>query len=152
NLHHSWTISSRMINEARASFLRLNSSRLGELAFKENVSAQIGIPGTSGLPQDFGMPSFSGNDPYCCISEQSFGHPLRNVDNIYEYGDDWSLNHGRHLIKAGVNFRREQINVLADNISRGAFNITHAATALVTLNADGSTCSFTASCNGGLSL
>src|SRR5262249_44737526 len=152
NLHYSWTISPRMVNEARMSFLRLNSSRLGELAFQHNVGKEIGIPGVSDLPQDWGMPSWGGNDPYCCLGEQSFGHPLRNVDNIYEYGDDWSWNHGRHLIKAGVNLRREQVNVLADNVARGSFNVTHAATAPVTLNPDGSTCSFTATCNGGLSL
>jgi hypothetical protein len=152
NLHYSWTISPRMVNEARASFLRFESSRLGELAGKHNVAAEIGIPGTSHLPLDWGIPGLGGNDQYAFSGEASFGHPLRNLDNVFEYGDDWSLSHGRHLIKAGVNLRREQVNVFAHNIARGCFSFRHSITAPVTVEADGSTCSFTASCSGGLSL
>jgi hypothetical protein len=121
-LHHAWTISSRMVNEAKVNFLRLNSGRLGELAGKQNVAAEIGIPGTSTFPLDWGQPQFGGDgDPYLALGEDPFGHPLQNVDNIYEYGDDWSLNHGRHLFKAGVNFRREQVNIFAHDIARGQF-------------------------------
>jgi carboxypeptidase family protein len=152
NLHYAWTISPHMINEARASLLRLDSTRLGELAFKHNVGAELGIPGVSNVPQDWGMPEFDGSDPYCCVGESSFGHPLGNIDNVYEYGDDWSFSRGRHLYKAGVNLRREQINVFAHNISRGNFGFRHEITAPESINSDGSTCSFTDSCSGGLSL
>ena len=125
-LHHSWTVSPHTVNELHANYLRLAATRLGDLAFKQNVAAQIGIPGTSTIPADFGQPDFDGQgDPFFSqnrLGEDAFGHPLQNVDNIYEYGDDWSTTKGRHLIKAGGNFRREQLNVAAHNIARGNFN------------------------------
>jgi hypothetical protein len=120
-LHHSWILSPRTVNEFHANYLRLDSSRLGDLANKQNVAADIGIPGVSTIPLDWGMPNFGGNDSFCCVGEDAFGHPLGNIDDIFEYGDDWSWSRGRHLIKAGVNFRREQLNVFAHNIARGAF-------------------------------
>lgn len=130
-LHHSWTLTPRMVNELHANYLRLAVTNLGELAGKQNVAADIGIPGTSTIPQDWGTPLFGGSgDSYLGLGEDSFGHPLQNVDNIFEYGDDWSLSHGRHLIKAGANLRREQLNVSAHNIARGQFTFPASATGL----------------------
>jgi len=98
-----------MVNEFKATFLRLNPYQLGPLAYKANIDAQLGIPGASALPIDFGTPSFSGaGDPYLSLGEGSFSNPLQKT-NVYDYGDDWSKVRGRHTIKAGVDFRREQI-------------------------------------------
>ncbi|MFB3920490.1 MAG: carboxypeptidase regulatory-like domain-containing protein [Terriglobia bacterium] len=144
-LHHSWTITPRMVNEFHASYLRLNSGRLGNLAEKTDIGSELGIPGLSTNPLDWGLPSFGGDDPYCCVGEDAFGHPLRNTDNIFEYGDDWSISHGRHLIKAGANLRREQLNVTAHNIARGSFSFKRATTAEIC--ADGAE-----TCQPGLSL
>lgn len=144
-LHHSWTVTPRMVNEFHASYLRLNAGRLGNLAGVANIGAELGIPGLSTSPLDWGLPSFGGDDPYCCVGEDAFGHPLKNTDNIFEYGDDWSLSHGRHMIKAGANLRREQLNVTAHNIARGSFSFKRATTAEVC--ADGSE-----TCQPGLSL
>ena len=128
-LHHSWVLSPRVVNEAHANYLRLDSSRLGQLANKQNVVAQIGVPGTSGIPLDFGQPEIDGSgDAYLGLGETAFGHPLQNVDNVFEYGDDWSWSRGRHLVKGGVNFRREQLNVFAHNLARGAFSFSSDAT------------------------
>jgi len=150
NLHHSWTISPRMVNELKANYLRFASTRLGELAFKKNVAADIGIAGTSAIPQDWGQPSFSSSDGYFTLGEQSFGHPLQNIDNIFEYGDDWSLSHERHLIKAGVNFRREQMQVFAHNLARGDFQFQNFGTAPTTVNPNGTLAYDTSA--GGLSV
>lgn len=120
-MHHSWVISPLMVNDLKASFLRFNASSLGQLANKVNVSSEIGIPGASDIPLDWGTPSFSGNDGYVALGENGFGHPLQNIDNIFEYGDDWSYSRGRHFFKAGVNFRREQLNVFAHNVARPSF-------------------------------
>jgi hypothetical protein len=139
SLHHLWAISPTMTNDARFSYLRYVDSRIGELAYQHNVAAEIGIPGTSQLPQDYGMPQFQSDDGYVNLGQNAFGNPLKNADNVFQYGDDWSWAKGRHLIKAGVEFRREQLNVFADNVPRGYFNIFASATAPVMINSDGST-------------
>ncbi|MFB3922950.1 MAG: carboxypeptidase regulatory-like domain-containing protein [Terriglobia bacterium] len=150
NLHYSWTITPRMVNELRASYLRLSSTNFGALAFKQNVAADIGIPGTSAFPADWGAPDFESDDGLLSLGEDQIGHPVQNIDNVYEYGDDWSLSHGRHLIKAGANIRREQLNVFAHNWPRGAFTLESASTAPAIVNGDG-TLTFDTSA-GGLSV
>jgi hypothetical protein len=138
NLHHSWTITPVMVNELRADYLRLGVTNYGALAFKHNVAADIGIPGTSNFPADWGAPDFESDDSLVSLGEDQIGHPVRNIDNVYEYGDDWSLSHGRHLIKAGANIRREQLNIFAHNWPRGAFTSESASTAPAVVNPDGS--------------
>lgn len=141
SLHHSWTIGSHAVNEIKASFIQANASSLGELQGKQNLAgATLGIPGVSGAAIDFGQPSFGGSgDNFLSLGEDAFGHPLQKVQATWEYGDDWSFSSGRHVFKAGLNFRHEYLNILSHNLARGAFSSPAAATAAL----DGS---------GGLSL
>jgi hypothetical protein len=127
----NWTrvINSFLVNEARASFMRLgygNSNTVDSTGlFGNSGNAKVGIPG---------------GQAYAGFSEQvmsngtigSFGTTAgiySKFDNNFLYADDLTWQHGRHITKFGAQFLRYQQNnfdpgndgTLGDFAYNGAF-------------------------------
>ena len=130
--HATWTISPTMVNQFKAAYLRERSGILGVLAYQTDVNHTIGIPGISEDPSDWGTPNFTGSgDKYVSLGGSATSNPLQSVQNVFDYGDDLQWAKGRHILKVGVDFRREQANMLLHKYSRGSFTIPSAATAAI---------------------
>jgi hypothetical protein len=132
SFHTTWTISPTMVNQFKAAYLRDNSGILGVLAYKTNVNSTIGIPGLSDNPSDWGTPNFAASgDKYVTLGGSATTNPLQSIQNVFDYGDDLQWAKGRHIVKVGADFRREQANMLQHKYSRGSFTIPSAATASI---------------------
>ena len=130
--HATWTISPTMVNQFKAAYLREKSGILGVLAYNTDVNSGIGIPGISENPADWGTPNFTGSgDKYLSLGGSATSNPLQSVQNVFDYGDDLQWAKGRHIIKVGADFRREQANMLLHKYSRGTFTMPTAATAAI---------------------
>ncbi|HYR43316.1 MAG TPA: TonB-dependent receptor, partial [Terriglobia bacterium] len=99
----SWvrTLSSRMSNEFRASYGRLN------VEFGSNSIGDT-VPNQSAIGTAISQIVF--NDPV--RSELSFGPatnaPQGRIVNTYQLQDNWSYFRGRHSLKAGVNYTEQR--------------------------------------------
>jgi hypothetical protein len=97
----SWarTISSRMSNEFRASYGRLN------VEFGTNSIGNT-IPSQSAIGTAIARVSFNGN------TLQGYGPatnaPQGRIVNTYQLQDNWAYSKGRHSLKAGVNFTQQR--------------------------------------------
>jgi len=116
-LHHSWTISPSVVNEAK-----------GELCPRPEEAASAPWPArpmcpnksasqvASTDPIDFGHAKtsldrgtiFESGDGGG-LGEDAFGHPLRKIQMTYEYGDDWSLIKGTSRNKGWRRFSAMKI-------------------------------------------
>ncbi len=105
-LNETWTITPTLVNEARLGFNRIhitfvadNNSSASNFGINSGVTAPIGLP----------QISISGNFTFGGIG----GFPQGRGDNVGVASDTLSWVHGRHTIKFGGEFRRQN----SDNFS-----------------------------------
>jgi hypothetical protein len=97
SLHHIWTPSSSMVNEARFNYTRFHiSDRFVD-------------------PKALGDPSRNGDVGYLTVNGLTFlGHyswyGQQTHQNNYQWTDDLTLARGRHALKTGIAIRRLQLN------------------------------------------
>jgi hypothetical protein len=96
-LHHNWTPSHRVMNEARVQFSRFrildrfdDPPQLGDPARNGQVGA-VFVPGLTPLGHFFFMAQ-------------------RNLQNSFQWSDDLTIFRGGHAWKAGAAVRRQQLN------------------------------------------
>lgn len=96
-LHHNWTPSHRVMNEARLQFSRFrildvfdDPPQLGDPARNGQVGA-VFVPGLTFLGHFFFMAQ-------------------RNLQNSFQWSDDLTVFRGAHALKTGAAVRRQQLN------------------------------------------
>jgi hypothetical protein len=113
-----WTriLHSNLINDARAGFIRYRDSTL-PLDFGQNPSEALGI-----LNSNRGGNS-SGLSKIQIAGYQQLGDslwvPETIVENVYQLADTVSWIHGKHTVKFGVDFRRQQRNFFQQTAPSG---------------------------------
>ena len=119
------------VNEFRFGYTRFFNSAGRELAFKRDVVSELGIPGLKGGdPVTWGIPSISLQD-YSGFGDDSEG-PYANDNNSMQFIDNFSWIRGKHSIRFGAEFRRDQYNQVGNQFPRGSFTFESDATAVVT--------------------
>jgi hypothetical protein len=109
----------RVENEARLGYNRIDARHL-QFDFNRNVSAQLGIPGVPFGTLNGGLPLLDFTDV------DSIGTPLTlpsiQVQNTYSLSDNVTMSRGKHSLKFGAEFRREEFTILQPTAGRGHLN------------------------------
>ena len=126
------TITPRLVNESRFGYSRFYNSLGTRLAFDTDVVSAVNIPGfKSGAPVTWGIPSvtFSGTG-FAGLGDSTEG-PFANDNNTLQLLDKLSWVHGKHTLRFGFEYNRQNYNQVGNQFSRGQFsfqpNVTQSA-------------------------
>jgi hypothetical protein len=102
------TFNATTVNEFRAGFTRVRWDQGDPVdttgVFGTKGNSLLGIPGAQAYPGFSALNITSGGNLGNSAGGTNF------IDNIYTYGDELTTQHGKHLLKAGVQFVRYQQN------------------------------------------
>src|SRR6266850_7563644 len=122
---HSWTISTRAVNEFSVGYNRFQNKN--NITDNAKFTPQLGIPG---IPDDCFPPiKFSGHVGQLA---SPLGVGCKNVDpsESYVYQDTFSYLRGKHSLKFGGEFRRYRYNTFEPGPLSGDFSFTDRETSL----------------------
>jgi len=114
------TISPTKVNEARFGYNSLFNNITQQLAGKEDVDAEMGIPVKVTDPNSWGIPNIG-------LSQNltTFGNPTSSPflidDKYYEWVDNFSWVIGKHSLRFGGEYRYNEFPQLGNEFPRGQF-------------------------------
>ena len=123
------TITPNLVNEARFGYSRLSNSLGTYSAYNVDSVTPLGIPNlTPGQPVAWGVPmaSFAG-DGFTAIGDTQDGPYFIN-DNTTQFVDNVSWTHGKHSLRFGFEYNRQNFNQIGNQFSRGQFAFSPYAT------------------------
>ncbi|MBS1829193.1 MAG: TonB-dependent receptor [Acidobacteria bacterium] len=114
------TLSPSAVTETRFGYTRFYNSVGTLLAFQRNVVDELAIPGLKGGdPVSWGIPSI-GIANYQGIGDSTDG-PFENKNSTLQFLNNTSITRGKHSIRFGGEFRKDQFNQVGNQFGRGSF-------------------------------
>ncbi len=116
-----------IVNDFRGSYQGFDDLSLTQLAYKQNVNEQLGIPLLADVPPiAWGTINITITG-YSPIGD-NINSPYAANDRLFQFGDGISWTHGAHTIKFGGDVRRDRYNVLGGQVIRGNYVVQNQAT------------------------
>ena len=132
------TLTPNLVNEARFGYTKFFNS-IGTLsAFTTNEVGALGIPGlNAGAPATWGIPNITlSGDNLSGIGDSTDG-PYVITDNSLQAVDNLSWIKGKHTLRFGFEFTRQNFDQVGNQFSRGNFVFQPNATENFTVNSQG---------------
>jgi hypothetical protein len=137
---NTWTISPRIVNEARFGYSHFYNSTGLLSAFTKDVVTPLGIPGlTGGAASTWGIPAMSfasvagATKPiWSGFGDLGGDGPYVVTDPTWQIVDNLSWIKGKHSLRFGFEHSKQTFNQLGNQFSRGQFSSQPIATALQT--------------------
>ena len=115
----------RFFGNASYTFSRMSSRTTPFFENRENVSGDLGITGNLQNPTNWGPPALNFASGIAGLTDAGASF-TRNETNALSYSIFWGR--GRHNVQAGIDYRRQQFNLLAQQDARGTFTFTGVTT------------------------
>ena len=126
--------SSRLVNEIRGGWTRMELGRLGESAYGDDLIAELGIKGVGfGGPAAYGLPRFNvqGFDQ---IGDSLLCTPCQYDNKLAQIGDRLSWSLGKHSLRFGGDVRYFKWDMLGFFQNRGYYQFTNGFTTRTATN------------------
>ncbi|HUV69984.1 MAG TPA: carboxypeptidase-like regulatory domain-containing protein [Terracidiphilus sp.] len=116
-----WThvFNPKTINQVRAGFAHLHTTRYGPVATTMGIPAQYGIQGIPQLPENGGLPALAITGLATLGSNNYL--PSDEVSQTLQVTDDFTRILGKHTFKAGIELQRVKFSTLQPASSHGQF-------------------------------
>jgi carboxypeptidase family protein len=117
------TFTPNVVNEARFGYSRFYNSLSTILAFDTDVVSAIGIPNQKGgLPVTWGIPNVAlSGTGFAAIGDSTDG-PYAGDNNTLQLVDKLSWIHGKHNLRFGFEYNRQNYNQVGNQFPRGQFS------------------------------
>ncbi|HUB29156.1 MAG TPA: TonB-dependent receptor, partial [Terracidiphilus sp.] len=116
---YTFVFNPNTINQARAGFAHLHTTRYGPVGSQMGIPSQYGIADIPQVAENGGLPNFYIND-LTNLGSNNF-LPSDEVSQTLQLTDDFTRIYGKHSFKMGVEYQHVKFSTLQPAWSRGAW-------------------------------
>lgn len=117
---YTYVFSPNTINQLRAGFAHLHTTRFGPDGGTMGIPAQYGIQGIQQVSENGGLPAF-GFGGLSTLGSNNF-LPSDEVSQTLQVTDDFTKIYGKHNFKMGIEYQHVKFSTLQPAWSRGQFD------------------------------